>query len=81
MTFMQSWQNGWRQSMQIRYGYHGPSAPNQARNRGGAFATPEIFKTLQSNFDICRNFQRIKMKVYILNIFEKSYLNFVYLAR
>jgi len=31
----------------------------QARNQGGAygaFAPPEIFKTLHSNFDICRNF-------------------------
>jgi len=42
----------------------------------GAFAPPEIFKTLHSNFDICRNFQRIKMKFYILIIFKKSYLNF-----
>jgi len=35
---------------------------HQARNQGGAFgafATPEIFKTLHSKFDICRNFQRI----------------------
>ena len=37
---------------------------------------PEIFKTLHSNFDICRNFQRIKMKFYFLNIFRKSYWNF-----
>jgi len=35
---------------------------------GGEFALPEIFKTLHSNFDICRNFQRIKMKFYILII-------------
>jgi len=27
---------------------------------------PENFKTLHSNFDICRNFQRINMKCYIL---------------
>ena len=38
---------------------------------GGAFgAFPrENFKTLHSNFDICRNFQRIKMKFYILITF------------
>jgi len=35
--------------------------------------SPEIFKTLHSNFDICRNFQRIKMKFYILIIFMKFY--------
>jgi len=34
----------------------------------GAFPPPEIFKTLHSNFDICRSFQRIKMKFYILMI-------------
>jgi len=27
---------------------------------------PENFKTFHKNFDICRNFQRIKMKFYIL---------------
>ena len=52
----------------------------QARNQEGmafgAFANPEIFKTLHSNFDICRNFQRIKMKFYILIIFRKFYWNF-----
>jgi len=37
---------------------------------------PEIFKTLHSNFDICRNFQRIKMKFYIIIMFKKSYWNF-----
>ena len=42
----------------------------------GAFAPPEIFKTLHSNFDICRNFERIKMKFYIPIIFQKSYWNF-----
>ena len=41
----------------------------------GAFVPPKIFKTLHSNFDICRNFQR-KMKFYILIIFKKSYLIF-----
>jgi len=48
---------------------------SQARNQGGIFAAfvpPEIFKTLHSNFDICRNFQRIKVKFYILIIFKKS---------
>jgi len=51
----------------------------QARNQGeafGAFAPLGIFKTLHSNFDICRNFQRIKMKFYILIILKKSYWNF-----
>jgi len=45
----------------------------QARNQGGGhlghLPPPEIFKTLHSNFDICRNFERIKMKFYILIIF------------
>jgi len=49
----------------------------QARNRGGgAFAPPEIFKAFHSDFDICRNFQRIKMKIFFLIIFKKSYWNF-----
>jgi len=55
------------------------NTPTQARNQGGhlgQFAPPEIFKTLHSNFEICRNFQRIKMKFYILIIFKKSYRNF-----
>ena len=43
---------------------------------GGHLPPPEIFKTLHSNFDICRNFQRIKMKFYILIIFKKSYWSF-----
>ena len=43
--------------------------------RGGIFP-PEIFKALHSNFDICRNFQRIKMKFYILIIVKKFYWNF-----
>ena len=42
----------------------------------GICPPPEIFKTLHSIFVICRNFQRIKMKVYILLIFKKSYFNF-----
>jgi len=41
--------------------------------RGGAFASPASFKTLDTNFDMCRNFQRIEMKFYILIMFEKSY--------
>jgi len=36
----------------------------------------EIFKIFHSKFDICRNFQRIKMKFYILIISKKSHLNF-----
>jgi len=46
----------------------------QARNQGGhlGICPPEIFKTLHSNFDICRNFQRIKMKFFILIVFKKS---------
>jgi len=48
---------------------------SQARNQG-AFAPPEIFKTLHGTFDICRNFQRIKMKFYIVIIFKKPYLSF-----
>jgi len=47
--------------------------------RGGALGhlpLHEIFKTLHSNFDICRNFQRTKMNFYILIIFKKSYWNF-----
>jgi len=50
----------------------------QARNQGGnlGIGPPEIFKTLHSNFDICRNFQRIKMKFYIIIMFKKSYWNF-----
>ena len=53
-----------------------PSAERQARNQGGpfgAFPPPEIFKTLHSNFDICRNFQIIKLKFCILIIFKKSF--------
>jgi len=41
-----------------------------------ALSLPEIFKTLHRNFDICRNFQRIKMKFHILIIFKNSYWNF-----
>jgi len=44
-------------------------AATQARNQGGAFGEfdpPEIFETLHGNFDICRNFQRIKIKFCIL---------------
>jgi len=46
----------------------------QVRNQGelGHFPPPENFKTLHSNFHICRNFQGIKMKFCILNIFKKS---------
>jgi len=34
------------------------------------------FKTLHGKFDICRDFQRIKMKYYILINFKKSCWNF-----
>jgi len=44
--------------------------------KGGGISPPEIFKTLHSNFDICRNFQIIKLKYCILIIFKKSYSNF-----
>jgi len=37
----------------------------------GAF-DPQNFEALHSNFDFCRNFQRIKVKIYILIIFKKS---------
>jgi len=49
-----------------------------AARRGGIWGIypSEIFKTLHSNFDNCGNFQRIKMKFYILIIFKKSHLNF-----
>jgi len=40
------------------------------------FSSNVFFKTLHSNFDICRNFEKIKMKFYILIIFKKSYWNF-----
>ena len=43
---------------------------------GGGICPTEIFNTLHSNFDICRNFQRIKMKFYNLIIFKKSHWNF-----
>ena len=34
---------------------------------------PEGFKTLHGNFDICRNFQMIRLKFCILIIFTKSF--------
>jgi len=36
--------------------------------RGGHLLIPENFKTLHSNFEICRNFQRIKMEFGVLII-------------
>jgi len=36
------------------------------------------FKTLHCNLDICRNFQRIKMKFYILIIFRKVLMEFFF---
>ena len=47
-----------------------------AQPGGDICPTLEYFKTLLSNFEICRNVQRIKMKVYSLIIFKKSYWNF-----
>jgi len=44
----------------------GPWQARNPREGGELFALPENFKTLHSNFDICRNFQKIKMKFYIL---------------
>ena len=41
-----------------------------------ALAPRRNFQNIASNFDICGNFQRIKMKFYILIIFKKSYWNF-----
>ena len=52
------------------------NVPDAGAQPGGAFFPPEIFKALHSNFDICRNFQRIKMKFYILIIVKKFYWNF-----
>jgi len=41
----------------------------QARIRGGHLPSPKFFKTLYSNFDILRNFQRIKMKAFFILLF------------
>jgi len=56
--------------------YYYTSTGAQPGGAFGTFSPPEIFKTLHNNFDICRNFQRIKMKFYILIIFKKSYWNY-----
>jgi len=40
---------------------HTPFTPD-AQPGGGHLPPPEIFKTLHSNFDICTNFQIIRMK-------------------
>jgi len=53
-----------------------PQNRRAIRGACGAFAPPEIFKSLHSTFDICKNFQKIKMKFHILIIFKKSYWNF-----
>jgi len=39
----------------------------------GAFVQPKIFKTSYSNFEMCRNFQIINLKFYILIMFKKSF--------
>jgi len=49
------------------------------KHQGGK-CTPENFKTLHSNFDICRNFQTIKMKFYILIILRNLIWIFLCLA-
>jgi len=41
----------------------------------GHLPPPEIFKTMHSNFDFCSNFQRVKMKFYILIIFKIPFSN------
>jgi len=48
-----------------------PKFRRATRGRG-IWPPPEILKTLHSNFDICRNFQRIKMNFYIPIILKKS---------
>jgi len=45
---------------------------SQTYNQEGHLPPPELFKTLHSNFDICRNFQIIKLKYCILILFKKS---------
>jgi len=52
-------------------------ARNQGRGHLG-HSPLENFKTLHSNFDICRNFQRIKMKFYTLIIFRKALSEFFF---
>jgi len=50
-----------------------------ARNQGGenlGISPQKIFKTLHCNFDICRNFHKIKMKFCILVLYKKPSLNF-----
>jgi len=47
-------------------------APPGAQPGWGAFDPTKILKHYKSNFDICRKFQRIKMKFYILIIFENN---------
>jgi len=52
------------------------SISSRRATRGGHLGhlpPPEIFKTLPSNFDICRNFQTIKLKFCIFIIFKKSF--------
>ena len=55
------WSDGFNAS---RIGFYLLMTSEQARYQGVAFVLPpEIFKTLYSTFDICRNFQ-IKIKFY-----------------
>ena len=67
---MQTWKN--QEVKSTAYCYPG------AQPGGGIWGNcpPKTFKTLHSRFDICRNFQRINMKFYILINFKISCLNF-----
>ena len=59
----------------VQLSYYATFITMQARNQGGGHlghSPPQIFKILYSNFEICGNFQIIKLKVCILIIFKKS---------
>jgi len=45
--------------------------PGPGAQPGGAFAPPEDFKTLHSNFDKCRNFRKTKIKFSYSNHLRK----------
>jgi len=51
-----------------------------AQSGGGnlGICIPQNFKTLHSNFDICRNFQRIKMKFLVFYSFRKGLFEFFF---
>jgi len=46
----------------------------EARNQGGGICPSRKFQNITQQFDICRNFQRIKMKFCIGIIFKKKVL-------